>query len=182
MIFNPGEKAIDLDKTYELAKWISNQETPHLMVVFSTVPFPGTKLWKDFVIGKNVNIKSIDWKASRYQFSNPKGSIAKKVFFKNGYTAKELDYYWNRMYSLEKIMEKRTQSLKGWKECDKEANRKNRILLEKMGARQRMKRRMNQLVNNPFFVFTRIFHLRVWGFVFRDLGNQIKNIFNHETK
>jgi len=148
MLFVPGEKVADMNKTYALASWFAHQENVHGIGQNLTVPYPGTKLWDDAVTQKHTDIQSLNWKyfvTSYYQLS-----IGHMVFFRNGLSIKQLNAYWKRMYELVEFINQKNRSLPGWKESVKETDVKS----QELAARLAMKRRIERIVRNPTHIFS----------------------------
>jgi radical SAM superfamily enzyme YgiQ (UPF0313 family) len=163
MLFVPGEKPADLDKTYQLASWLAHEPNAQAIGMYITVPFPGTRLWEDSVIKNKIDITSLQWK--NFVTYHSQKSIANLVFFRNGFTNKQLDNYWGRMYKQMDYVDKHISSLPGWKESKKEVE----LFNARRVAWLEMKYRFNRIIHNPSRLMSRIGSGHVWKYVVKDI-------------
>jgi anaerobic magnesium-protoporphyrin IX monomethyl ester cyclase len=170
MLFSPKETKKDLDKTYALAKWFAHQESVYSLGIFPTIPYPGTRLWDDYIIKQNIGIHSIQWKKLRHVVIHPHAPIAGKVFFRNGLSTKQLNGYWRRMYKVLKFADNKTMSASEWTAIRRKEDRLNKTLL----FRLEMKHRISRVLADPTRLLTRVFRLYVWKHVFHDVRSMIR--------
>lgn len=163
MFFVPGETLADLDKTYQLVSWLAHEPNAHDIGMYSTVPFPGTKIWDDMIVKKKIDIASLRWQ--NFVTYHSQKSFASMVFFRNGLTDKQLDYYWDRADKQLKYVQKKVSLIPGWKESTKEIN----LLNNRRVARIEMKQRIKRIIHHPSRLVSRIGRSDVWRYVAKDI-------------
>jgi len=163
MLFVPGEKPIDLDKTHSMASWLAHEPNPYAIGMYVTVPYPGTKLWEDTIVKEKRDIASLPWQ--NFVTYDPKQFYVNKVFFRNGFTDKQLTYYWFRVYKQRMYIENLIAALPGWKESTKEVTKLNK----RISSSLEMKERITRVLHNPIRLFTRFRHKQVWRYVAKDI-------------
>jgi len=168
MLFVSNETKTDIDRTYALGHWFSHQSNAFALAMYVTVPFPGTKLWNDAIVNKNINISKIQWK--NFITYRSKKSIADTVFFRNGLSNKQLDYYWNRMIDETDYVTHIVHNLPNWRSSEQRVD----VFNKHLDAKLEMRYRMERIFHNPMRFFLKLSEARVWKYVYRDITRFLK--------
>jgi len=129
MIFSPGEKECDLEKSMDLANWFCDQRNSIGMVFSVTTPYPGTRLWDQAIKSGVVDINKPNWE-DFVMFYLKDIKRMPKVFYvpKWADVSKRFDY-WQRFIKMSDRVRANVIKIDGWVKTERDTIRKNRDVL-----------------------------------------------------
>ena len=145
MLFAPTETKGEVQQTYQLAKWFSEQPNALSLGYSVTTPYPGTKLWNVAVEMKVVDFNNINWDDFlMFDLSSGERDIT-KIFFYNKLTHEDCERFWDKFAILSNRVQENWENIDGWTEKLIEADYRN----QKLRARIALKRRVEDFIDSP---------------------------------